>query len=71
MPLVMPAKPKRDEIRVNAQPEVVRLLKTLAGIKDTSVNALVNMAIERFLEDDDIKDLIERFNLDQLDELDQ
>jgi hypothetical protein len=66
----MPAKPKRDEIRVNVQPEIVRLLKTLAGIKDTSVNALVTMAIERFLEDEDIKDLIDRFNLDQLDELD-
>jgi hypothetical protein len=48
----------------------VRLLKTLAGIKDTSVNALVTMAIERFLEDEDIKELIDRFNLDQLDELD-
>lgn len=67
----MSTKPKRDEIRVNVQPEVVRLLKTLAGIKDTSVNALVNTAIERFLEDEDIKALIERFNLDQLDELDE
>ncbi len=67
----MTAKPCKDEIRVNAQPEITRLLKTIAGIKDTSLNALVNQAIERFIEDEDTQELIKRFNLDRLDELDE
>ncbi|MBW4657210.1 MAG: hypothetical protein KME15_00920 [Drouetiella hepatica Uher 2000/2452] len=67
----MTAKPRKDEIRVNVQPEITRLLKTIAGIKDTSLNALVNLAIERFIEDEDTQELIKRFNLDRLEDLDE
>jgi hypothetical protein len=52
MPLKCQRSPEKMRLGLLVQPEVVRLLKTIAGIKDTSVNALVNMAIERFLEDE-------------------
>ncbi|MEB3279128.1 hypothetical protein ACL6C3_09475 [Capilliphycus salinus ALCB114379] len=45
--------------------EVYSLLKRLAGVKETSMNKLLNLAVDRFLEDDDIQELIERYNLEE------
>lgn len=49
--------------------ETDRLLKAIAGIKDSSVNAIVNEAIDRWLEETEQKEIVKKFNLDQLDEV--
>ncbi|MGB3612208.1 MAG: hypothetical protein WBA10_00330 [Elainellaceae cyanobacterium] len=41
----------------------------IAGIKGSSVNAIANEAIEQWLEDPVQKDIIKKFNLAQLDEI--
>ena len=44
-----------------------RLLKALAGLKDTSLSGLVNEAIEFFIqENEEARELIDRHNLDQI-----
>ncbi len=63
-------KPAKPQIRVYITEEKDRLLKAMAGIKDSSVNAIVNEAIDRWLAEPEQKDMIEKFNLDQLDEVD-
>ncbi|WP_255519527.1 hypothetical protein [Oscillatoria sp. FACHB-1407] len=40
-------KPAKPQIRVYITEEKDRLLKAIAGIKDSSVNAIVNEAIDR------------------------
>jgi len=63
-------KPAKPQIRVYISEEKDRLLKAIAGIKDSSVNAIVNEAIEHWLEEAEQKEIVEKFNLDRLDELD-
>ncbi|WP_416673733.1 hypothetical protein [Egbenema bharatensis] len=62
-------KPAKPQIRVYITEEKDRLLKAMAGIKDSSVNAIVNEAIDRWLEEAEQKEVIEKFNLDRLDEV--
>jgi hypothetical protein len=62
-------KPTKPEVRVYLSEETDRLLKALAGIKDSSVNAIVNEAIDRWLEESEQQEMIEKFNLDRLDEI--
>ena len=62
-------KPAKPQIRVYITEEKDRLLKAMAGIKDSSVNAIVNEAIDRWLEESEQKEMIEKFNLDRLDEV--
>lgn len=62
-------KPAKSQIRVYISEEKDRLLKAIAGIKDSSVNAIVNEAIDRWLEDPEQKGIVEKFNLDRLDEI--
>ena len=57
------------QIRVYITEEKDRLLKAIAGIK-SSANAIVNEAIEHWLEEEEQKEIVEKFNLDRLDELD-
>ncbi|NJL22595.1 MAG: hypothetical protein HC895_20115 [Leptolyngbyaceae cyanobacterium SM1_3_5] len=63
------SKPAKPQIRVYLPEDTDRLLKAIAGIKDTSVNAIVNEAIDRWLADSDQQQIIEKFNLDRLDEI--
>jgi predicted HicB family RNase H-like nuclease len=63
-------KPAKPQIRVYIDEETDRLLKVMAGIKDASVNAIVNEAISRWLNEPAQKEIIEKFNLNQLDEID-
>lgn len=63
-------KPAKPQIRVYITEEKDRLLKAIAGIKDSSVNAIVNEAIDRWLEEAQQKEIVQKFNLDQLDEVD-
>jgi hypothetical protein len=63
-------KPAKPQIRVYITEETDRLLKARAGIKDASVNAIVNEAIDSWLNEGDQQAIIKKFNLDQLDDLD-
>ncbi|MEM1309138.1 MAG: hypothetical protein AAGF98_06500 [Cyanobacteria bacterium P01_H01_bin.153] len=62
-------KPAKPQIRVYLSEENDRLLKALAGIKGSSVNAIVNEAIDAWLDEPEQKAVIQKFNLDQLDEI--
>ena len=62
-------KPAKPQIRVYITEEKDRLLKAIAGIKDSSVNAIVNEAIDLWLNEAEQKEIIEKFNLDRLDEV--
>ncbi|MBM0744070.1 hypothetical protein JOY44_21015 [Phormidium sp. CLA17] len=60
---------KKAQIRVYLPTDTDKILKILAAVKDSSVNALVNEAIEHWLEEAEQKEIVEKFNLDQLDEI--
>jgi hypothetical protein len=62
-------KPAKPQIRVYITEEKDRLLKAIAGIKDSSVNAIVNEAIDRWLNEAEQQEIVEKFNLDRLDEI--
>lgn len=62
-------KPAKPQIRVYIPEETDRLLKAIAGIKDSSVNAIVNEAIDSWLNEAEQQEIIKKFNLDQLDEI--
>ena len=63
-------KPAKPQIRVYITEEKDRLLKAIAGIKDASVNAIVNEAIDHWLDEAEQQEIVEKFNLDRLDEVD-
>ena len=63
-------KPAKPQIRVYITEEKDRLLKAIAGIKDASVNAIVNEAIDHWLDEAEQQEIVEKFNLDGLDEVD-
>ena len=60
---------KKAQIRVYLATDTDKILKILAAVKESSVNALVNEAIEHWLEETGQKEIVEKFNLDQLDEI--
>lgn len=64
------SKSAKPQIRVYITEEKDRLLKAIAGIKDSSVNAIVNEAIDRWLNEAEQKEIVKKFNLDRLDEID-
>lgn len=68
----MAAKKRKPEIRVFVEEDLDRLLKALAGIKDTSLSGLVNEAIEFYINHNaDVQSLIKRFNLEDLSNLEE
>lgn len=60
---------KKAQIRVYLPTDTDKILKILAAVKDSSVNALVNQAIEHWLEENEQREVIERLNLDELSDL--
>jgi predicted transcriptional regulator len=60
---------KKAQIRVYLPTDTDKVLKILAAVRESSVNALVNEAIEHWLEEEDQREVIERLNLDELSEL--
>ncbi|NJL87788.1 MAG: hypothetical protein HC886_20265 [Leptolyngbyaceae cyanobacterium SM1_1_3] len=64
-------KSANPQIRLYLPKETDRLLKVIAGIKGASVNAIVNEAIDRCLNEAEQKEIIEKFNLNRLDEIGQ
>ena len=59
-------KPAKPQIRVYLSEEHDRLLKAIAGIKDSSVNAIANEAIAQWLEAPTQQAKIKKFNLEEL-----
>jgi hypothetical protein len=60
--------PKRKpQIRAYVDKHTDKLLKALAGVMDSSVNAIVVEAIEEWLSKPEIQDKIEKHRLDELD----
>lgn len=59
-----PRSKDQKEIRLTVSQEVYSLLKRLAGVKEISLNKLLNLSIDRLLEDDDIQELIKHYNLE-------
>jgi predicted DNA-binding protein len=60
---------KKAQIRVYLPTDTDKILKILAAVKDSSVNALVNEAIEHWLEENEQREVIERLNLNELSDL--
>lgn len=60
--------PKRKpQIRAYVDEDTDKLLKALAGVMDSSVNAIVVEAIEEWLSKPEIQEKIEKHRLDELD----
>lgn len=55
-------------LRIYVPEQTTRLLKAVAGLKDESVNAIVNKAIELWLSQPEQQKLVERHSLDRIDE---
>ncbi len=60
---------KKAQIRVYLPSDTDKILKILAAVKESSVNALVNEAVEHWLEETGQQDVIKRLNLDELSDL--
>lgn len=60
--------PKRKpQVRIYVSEDVDKLLKIIAAVKEISVNALMNEAIEDYLNKSDIQQIIDKHKLDELD----
>jgi predicted HicB family RNase H-like nuclease len=66
--LVLSKRPDQKEVRVLLAQDVHSLLRKLAGVQEKSLNKLLNEAVERYLEDEDIKELIDRHRLESSEE---
>lgn len=63
-----PTSKDKQEIRVTIDKDSYRLLKKLAGVMESSMNGLMNDALARFLESDDIQEVIDRHKLEDGDD---
>lgn len=60
--------PKRKpQVRIYVSEDVDKLLKIIAAVKEISVNALMNEAIEDYLNKPDVQQIIDKHRLDELD----
>lgn len=64
----MSARKKKPEVRVYLEEDVDRLIKTLAALRDSSMNALINEAIELWLNQPEQRETIDRHRLEEIDE---
>ncbi len=59
---------RKPEFRVFADEDQAALVKTLAALKDTSISELFNEALEFWLAQPEQQRLIEKHNLDKINE---
>ncbi len=59
-----PKRADQKEVRVLLAQEVHSLLRKLAGVQEKSLNRILNEAVDRYLEDEDILALIQRHRLE-------
>lgn len=61
---------RKPEFRVFTDEDVATLVKTLAALKNMSISELFNEALELWLSQPEQQTLIERHNLDEIEEID-
>jgi predicted transcriptional regulator len=54
----------KHDIKISMDIELYKLIKKIAGVSDTSMNALINRAVEQYVETDEIKAIIDRYRLE-------
>ena len=54
----------KHDIKISMDIELYKLIKKIAGVSDTSMNALINRAVERYVETDEIRAIIDRHRLE-------
>ena len=54
----------KHDIKISMDIELCKLIKKVAGVSDTSMNALINRAVERYVETDEIRAVIDRYRLE-------
>lgn len=59
-----PTRPGKKEARVILDEDTVRLLKKLAGVTERSMSSLIQESIDQYLESDNVRELIQRYNLE-------
>jgi hypothetical protein len=63
-----PKRPDQKEVRVILPQGVYSLLRRIAGVRETSLNKLMNEAVEDWLAAENQQDTIDRHRLDEIDE---
>ncbi|MDY7022652.1 MAG: hypothetical protein SWJ54_15060 [Cyanobacteriota bacterium] len=61
---------RKPEFRVFTDEDVVILVKTLAALRNTSISELFNEALELWLSQPEQQKLIEKHNLDEIEDSD-
>lgn len=61
-------RPDQKEVRVILPQEAYSLLRRIAGVRETSLNKLMNEAVEDWLAAENQQDTIDRHRLDEIDE---
>jgi len=61
-------KQRKPEIRVLVEPDVDRIVKTIAALRDSSINAVMNEAIELWLNQPEQQATIEKHRLEEITE---
>ena len=54
----------KHDIKISMDIELYQLIKKIAGVSDTSMNALINRAVEQYVETDEIRAVIDRYRLE-------
>lgn len=65
LPIMSPTRPGKKEVRVILDEESVRLLKKLAGVLERSMSSLVQESVDRYLDDEQTRELIDRHRLEE------
>ena len=60
------AKRDKREIRAYTDPEMAKLLSTIASLQDISLNQLINNALELYIQQGKVQSLIKQHSLDQI-----
>ncbi len=60
-----PKRPDQKEVRVILPQEVYSLLRRIAGVRETSLNKLMNEAVENWLAAEAQQETIDRHRLDE------
>ncbi len=63
-----PKRADQKEVRVILPQEVYSLLRRIAGVRETSLNKLMNEAVENWLAAENQQETIDRHRLDEIDE---
>ena len=53
----------KHDIKISMDIELYQLIKKIAGVSDTSMNALINRAVEQYVETDEIRAVIDRYRI--------